>query len=53
MKTFNIDKLKVNVYDSRSDMGKAAAKDIKERIVILLKEKKRDKYDIRSSALAE
>ena len=40
MKTFNIDKLKVNVYDSRSDMGKAAAKDIKERIVILLKEKK-------------
>ena len=40
MKTFNIDKLKVNVYDSRNDMGKAAAKDIKERIVALLKEKK-------------
>ena len=39
MKSFNTDKLKVNIYDSRSDMGKAAAKDIKDRIVALLKEK--------------
>ena len=39
MKTFIKDKLTVNVYDSRSEMGKAAAKDIKDRIDCLLKEK--------------
>ena len=39
MKTFIKDKLTVNVYDSRSEMGKAAAKDIKDKIVMLLKEK--------------
>lgn len=39
MNTFKKDKLTVNVYDSRSEMGKAAAKDIKDRIVDLLKNK--------------
>ena len=39
MKSFYTDKLKVSVYDSRADMGKAAAKEIKERIAALLKEK--------------
>ena len=36
MNTFKKDKLTVNVYGSRSEMGKAAAKDIKDRIVQLL-----------------
>ena len=39
VKTFVKDKLTVNVYESRSEMGKAAALDIKNRIVDLLKEK--------------
>ena len=34
MKSFNTDKLKVNIYDSRSNMGGAAAKDIKELMAI-------------------
>lgn len=36
MKTLKKDKLTVNIYDSRSEMGIAAAKDIKDRIVALL-----------------
>ena len=39
MNTFKKDKLTVNIYDSRSEMGIAAAKDIKDRIVKLLSEK--------------
>lgn len=39
MKTFVKDKLKVNVYENRTLMGEAAAKDIKERIIALLSEK--------------
>lgn len=39
MKTFIKDKLTVNVYDNRTLMGEAAAKDIKERIIALLSEK--------------
>ena len=39
MKSFYTDKLKVSVYDSRGDMGMAAAKEIKECIVALLSEK--------------
>ena len=39
MRSFLKDKLKVNIYDSRSDMGKAAAKEIKDRIVALLAKK--------------
>ena len=41
MNCFYTDKLKVSVYDSRSDMGRAAAKEIKERIAALLKKKTR------------
>ena len=40
MRSFVKDKLKVNIYDSRSEMGQAAAKDIKDKIVELLKAKK-------------
>ena len=36
MKTLTKDLLKVNIYQSRDEMGKAAAKDIKERILSLL-----------------
>ena len=32
MKTLTKDLLKVNIYQSRDEMGKAAAKDIKERM---------------------
>ena len=39
MKTFVKDKLKVNVYENRTLMGEAAAKDIKQRIIGLLSEK--------------
>ena len=39
MKTFVKDKLKVNVYENRTLMGEAAAKDIKERIISLLSQK--------------
>ena len=39
MKTFNKDLLKVNIYKTRSDMGKAAASDIKARILALLENK--------------
>ena len=39
MKTFVKDKLKVNVYENRTLMGEAAAKDIKQRIIALLSEK--------------
>ena len=36
MKTFTKDLLTVNIYDTRSEMGKAAASDIKARILALL-----------------
>ena len=36
MKTTEIDKLKIKIYESRNEMGKAAAKDIKECILKLL-----------------
>lgn len=39
MKSFYKDKLEVRIFDNRTLMGEAAAKDIKERIVALLKEK--------------
>ena len=39
MKTFVKDKLKVNVYENRTLMGEAAARDIKQRIISLLSEK--------------
>ena len=39
MKTYLKDKLQVNIYDSREEMGKASAKDIKDCIVSLLKTK--------------
>ena len=39
MKSFYQDELKVNIYESRDEMGKAAGADIKERILALLKEK--------------
>lgn len=39
MKSFNSNKLNVKVYDSRGDMGKAAAVDIKNCINSLLKDK--------------
>ena len=39
MKTFRKDLLKVNVYDTRAEMGAAAAADVKERIVATVKEK--------------
>lgn len=39
MKTFVKDKLKVNVYENRTLMGEAAARDIKQRIIALLSEK--------------
>lgn len=39
MKTFVKDKLIVNVYENRTLMGEAAAKDIKEKIIALLSEK--------------
>ncbi|MBR2322279.1 MAG: glucosamine-6-phosphate deaminase [Clostridia bacterium] len=39
MKSFIKDKLKVNVYENRTLMGEAAAKDIKERIIALLSQK--------------
>lgn len=39
MKNFKKDNLNVNVYDSRNEMGKAAALDIKNKIVELLSEK--------------
>lgn len=39
MKSFIKDKLKVNVYENRTLMGEAAAKDIKDRIIALLSQK--------------
>ena len=39
MKSFYKDKLKVNIYQNRSLMGKGAAKDIKEKIIELLSKK--------------
>ena len=39
MKSFKKDLLKVNIYDTRSEMGKSAAADIKDRILALLGEK--------------
>ncbi len=39
MKTYYQDKLKVNIYDSRSEMGAAAAEDISAKIKELLAEK--------------
>ena len=39
MKNFKVDNLAVNVYDSRAEMGKAAAEDISAKICELLKEK--------------
>ena len=39
MKTFKKDLLSVNIYDTRIEMGEAAAKDIKECILSLLKTK--------------
>ena len=39
MKSFNKDLLKVNVYDTRDEMGRSAAADIKDRILALLSEK--------------
>ena len=39
MKKFIKDTLEVRIYDSRDEMGMAAARDIKERIAVLLKEK--------------
>ena len=39
MKSFIKDKLKVNVYENRTLMGEAAARDIKERIISLLSQK--------------
>ena len=39
MKSFKKDKLNVNIYETRSAMGGAAAKDISERIAKLLSEK--------------
>ena len=40
MKSFKKDLLTVNIYDSRDEMGRAAAADIKEKIITLLGEKK-------------
>ena len=39
MKSFMTDKLTVNIYESRAEMGKAAALDIKRAIVAALSEK--------------
>ena len=39
MKQFQADKLEVRVYDSRNEMGRAAAADIKARILTLLAQK--------------
>ena len=39
MKSFTKDKLKVNIYDSRAEMGQHAAQDISEKIKQLLSEK--------------
>ena len=39
MKSFKKDLLTVNIYDSRDEMGKAAAADIKEKMIALLGEK--------------
>ena len=39
MKTFQKDKLTVNVYETRAEMGNAAAKDIKACILSLLEKK--------------
>ena len=39
MKSFKKDLLTVNIYDSRDEMGKAAAEDIKEKMIALLGEK--------------
>lgn len=39
MKEYNKDKLRVKIFESRSEMGKAAAREIKEKIAELLKEK--------------
>ena len=39
MKNFKKDKLTVNIYESRDEMGRAAGADIKDKIIALLKEK--------------
>ena len=39
MKTFKKDLLNVNIYDTRAEMGRAAAKDIKAKILELLTKK--------------
>ena len=39
MKEFQKDKLKVEIYDTRAEMGNAAARDIKAKIAQLLAEK--------------
>jgi glucosamine-6-phosphate deaminase len=39
MQTFNKDLLTVNIYKTRTEMGEAAARDIRSRILSLLKEK--------------
>ena len=38
MKAFQKDKLKVEIYDTRAEMGNAAARDIKAKIAQLLAE---------------
>ena len=40
MKAYKVDKLNVKIYENRTLMGKAAAQDIKEKIVELLSQKK-------------
>ena len=37
MRTFKKDKLDVEIYDSRAEMGKAAARDVSAKIKELLK----------------
>ena len=39
MKSFVKDELKVNIYETRDEMGKAAASDIKAKIIELLANK--------------
>ncbi len=39
MRSFNKDLLKVNIYDTRDEMGRAAASDVKAAILALLEEK--------------
>lgn len=53
MKNYKVDKTEVKIFETREEMGKAAAYDIKNRICELLEEKKRNKYDFCRRSLSK